>query len=111
MIKITFLLNFDWMHSLSDFLVNSAAILTTLMSVLGKSQFPFMNPNANVPGACGAENFYREKYNLWHIGQNDRSAYLYNLTGTEKLQFETANFNSTGGTVQFLSVYILNIIN
>ena len=39
MIKITFLLNFDWMHSLSDFLVNSAAILTTFMSVLGKSPF------------------------------------------------------------------------
>ena len=37
-IKITFLINFDWMTSLSECLVTSAAILTTLLSVLGSKE-------------------------------------------------------------------------
>ena len=56
-------------------------------------------------GACLAEYFYRENYNLWHIGPTDRSAYLYNLTGTEKLQFEATNFNTTGGTHYLTNQY------
>ena len=37
-IKITFLINFDWMNSLSECLVTSAALLTTLLSVLGSQE-------------------------------------------------------------------------
>ena len=38
-IKITFLINFDWMTSLSECLVTSAAILTTFLSVLGSNNW------------------------------------------------------------------------
>ena len=36
-IKIIFLINFDWMNSLSERLVTSAAIITTILSILGKN--------------------------------------------------------------------------
>ena len=36
-IKITFLVNFDWMSSLSEGLVISAAIITTVLSILGRT--------------------------------------------------------------------------
>lgn len=98
-IKIIFLINFAWMDSLSEILVTMAAIITTLFSVLGKYKSPVSDStNYRCSGACVAEYFYREKYSLWHIGQNDRSAYLYNLTGREKLQIEATNFTSAGVT-------------
>ena len=53
-------------------------------------------------GHCGVEYFYREKFNLWHIGNSDRSAYLYNLTGTEKLQLEATTTKTTGGSHLYL---------
>ena len=96
-IKITFLINFDWINSLSECLLTSASLLATLLSVLGRfnNLFPSLACNL-LTGACGAEYFYRENYNLWHIGRSDRSAYLYNLTGTEKLQLEATTTRTTG---------------
>ena len=80
-IKITFLLNFDWMNSLSESVVSTAAVLTTLLSV---------------SGSCVAEFLYREENNMWHIGRSDRTAYLYNLTGTDKLQLQATTTKTTG---------------
>ena len=50
-IKITFLINFDWMNSLSEYLVTSAAILTTAFSVLGKIFISFVS-HPHVEIAC-----------------------------------------------------------
>ncbi len=36
-IKIAFFINFDWVNSLSEGLVTSAAIITTLISILGRN--------------------------------------------------------------------------
>ena len=36
-IKITFLINFDWMTSLSEGLVISGAIITTVFSIIGRT--------------------------------------------------------------------------
>ena len=95
-IKIIFLINFDWMNSLSECLLTSASILTTLASVLGRNESFYCLTCNLLTGACGAEYFYREKYHLWHIGRSDQSAYLYNLTGTEKLQLEATTTRTTG---------------
>ena len=104
-IKITFLINFDWMSSLSECLVTSAAIITTLLSVLGRTDtFPPLIRRNLLIGACGAEYFYREKYHLWHIGRSHRSAYLYNLTGTEKVQWEATTTRTTGWTALYQKI-------
>ena len=80
-IKIMFLVNFDWMNSLSESLVSTAAILTTVLSV---------------SGTCLAEFLYREKYNMWHIGRSYHSQYLYNLTGADKIELEATTTRTTG---------------
>ena len=96
-IKITFLVNFDWMSSLSEGLVISAAIITTVLSILGRNDKHLCSLSPNLSAVtCVLEYFYREKYHLWHIGLSDQSAYLYNLTGTEKLQLEAETTRSTG---------------
>ena len=95
-IKITFLINFDWMNSLSECLVTSAAIITTVLSALGRKDKLYSLTCNLLTGACGAEYFYREKYQLWHIGRSDQSAYLYNLTGAEKLELERTTTRTTG---------------
>ena len=83
-IKIMFLVNFDWINSLSESLVSTAAILTMVLSVTG---------------TCLAEFLYREKYNMWHIGRSYHSQYLYNLTGADKIELEATTTRTTGDDV------------